>query len=153
LFKANFIELCGSVATTNTSVIQQRLIRADLHGAFVLVVKSTNPQFVNKSGFIIKETQKTFVVITKQDKVISIPKQGSIFNFDIQFMYGAELLGKSVKFDQNGSKSTNYGENVQNIDINSQIETSIMLYGSQFCIRPFERPTRKWKVAATIEMG
>ena len=152
LFRANFIELCGSVGTTNSSLIQQRLLRADLHGAFVLVVKSTNPMLVNKAGFIIKETQKTFVIITNQDKVITVPKQGTIFHFDIQFMYSPALFGKVVKSDEHGAALTNYSRNLPNMDTDHQIETCVVVYGNQFCIRPYERPTRKFKVTTTIEM-
>ncbi|KAK5578864.1 hypothetical protein RB653_008539 [Dictyostelium firmibasis] len=52
-----------------------KLLKADLHGAIIIVTKSKCPTFVGQKGIIIQETENTFKIITKENKLNIIPKE------------------------------------------------------------------------------
>ncbi|CAH1780482.1 unnamed protein product [Owenia fusiformis] len=68
------------------------MLRADYHGCLATVTKSKCPSYVGLTGIIIQETKNTFKIITKDDKIKTLPKENCVFTFiidDIQFtMYG-----------------------------------------------------------------
>jgi ribonuclease P protein subunit POP4 len=57
----------------------QVLAVADLHGALLAVFQSRNPQFVNVTGFVVQETENTFVLLQEKNSVITVPKSNCIF--------------------------------------------------------------------------
>ncbi|XP_033754362.1 ribonuclease P protein subunit p29-like isoform X2 [Pecten maximus] len=61
--------------------VQQRLLKADLHGSLLTVQRSKCPSYVGVTGIILQETRNTFLLITKENKVKCIPKQHSVFTF------------------------------------------------------------------------
>lgn len=108
----------------NVQVVQEHLLRADLHGARCMIHKATNPDLVTRSGIIMKETKYSLVLMTeKKNKMITVPKAGTVFQFNLDFLYPKK-----------------------------QMSPYFLLYGDQLLIRPFERPTRKFKVVSTIEL-
>ncbi|EGC32471.1 hypothetical protein DICPUDRAFT_81703 [Dictyostelium purpureum] len=56
-----------------------KFLRADLHGAFITVTKSTCPSLIGQKGLVIQETENTFKIITKENKVNIIPKEACYF--------------------------------------------------------------------------
>lgn len=48
---------------------EQKLIKADFHGAPFTVIQSTNPSYVGVSGIVIQETLSMFKIITKENKL------------------------------------------------------------------------------------
>lgn len=48
---------------------EQKLIKADFHGAPFTVIQSTNPSFVGVSGIVVQETLSMFKLITKENKL------------------------------------------------------------------------------------
>ncbi|KAM9995898.1 hypothetical protein ACTFIY_002098 [Dictyostelium cf. discoideum] len=52
-----------------------KLLKADLHGAIVIVTKSKCPTLVGQKGIIVQETENTFKIITKENKLNIIPKE------------------------------------------------------------------------------
>ncbi|ORX85144.1 RNase P/MRP, p29 subunit [Anaeromyces robustus] len=78
-------ELLGEIPTsTNYSVIYAKLLKADFHGSIITVVQSKCPSYIGKSGIILKETENTFNIITKENRLLIIPKAHSVFtiNYD-----------------------------------------------------------------------
>lgn len=70
-------EYIGSVIEDMKSDSDQlNLVRADFHGAYVVVCASLNPALIGHKGFIVQETKNTFKLITQQDRLIS--KQSSM---------------------------------------------------------------------------
>ncbi|ETN85391.1 hypothetical protein NECAME_06415 [Necator americanus] len=70
----------------------ERMLKADYHGALVLVAEAHNTTQARNYlstfnynigivGIILLETRQTFQLITKQDKYVVIPKQGTALQF------------------------------------------------------------------------
>lgn len=51
-----------------------RILRMDLHGALVEVLRSRDPGLVAKTGILVAETANTVMLVTKQDRVLTLPK-------------------------------------------------------------------------------
>lgn len=68
------------LATTRDSSIIYKL---DLHGCLLKCVASKNPTFVMVEGIVIQETKNTFILVLKTDRIVTLPKRDSIFEFDI----------------------------------------------------------------------
>lgn len=68
--------------------ISERIVRMDLHGAVVQVVRSKDPGLVGVRGILIAETANTILVVTKADRVITVPKSVAV----IRFVVGKKLV-------------------------------------------------------------
>ncbi|EIE88645.1 hypothetical protein G6F46_009416 [Rhizopus delemar] len=79
---------------------EQKLIKADFHGAPFTVIQSTNPSYVGVSGIVIQETLSMFKIITKENKLKQIPKNTSIFNIYVRQLdksftiYGQQFVSR-----------------------------------------------------------
>jgi ribonuclease P protein subunit POP4 len=58
--------------TTNATMVHQKLIKADLHGAILTVVQSKCPSNIGISGIVAKDTERTFSLITRDNKLKGI---------------------------------------------------------------------------------
>ncbi len=65
-----------------------RIVRMDLHGAPVEVVRSRDPGLVGVKGILIAETANTILVVTKKDRVLTIPKNITV----IRFVVGTKIV-------------------------------------------------------------
>jgi len=72
-------ELLGDIPTSNYSMIYSKLLKADFHGSVITVVQSKCPSYIGKSGILLKETENTFNIITKNNRLLIIPKVHSVF--------------------------------------------------------------------------
>jgi len=120
LWKGYMKELLGTLPCPNAIV--QKMVKADYHGSILSVVKSKCPSRVGVCGICIKETKGTFVLITKQDKMITVPKENSVFRFELEF--GNE----------------------------EDLPMVLDIYGNHFSNRSAERMTKKLKCKATIDL-
>ncbi|XP_054164483.1 ribonuclease P protein subunit p29-like [Oppia nitens] len=59
-----------------------KLIRADFHGAYVYVSAAANPTLVGVKGFVVYETKNTFKIVNKDNRLLTIPKNGTLFAFE-----------------------------------------------------------------------
>jgi ribonuclease P protein subunit POP4 len=68
------------------------LLKSDFHGAIVTVVKSKNPLNIGISGIVVIDTENTFQIMTRNNKLKVIPKVGNNFtvvvNNKIVTVYG-----------------------------------------------------------------
>lgn len=55
-----------------------RVLRMDLHGAPVEVVRSRDPGLVGLSGILVAETANTIIVITKKNRAKTVPKNVAV---------------------------------------------------------------------------
>lgn len=78
MWKAYIIEL---MQESKKNQLAQRLLTADLHGAYVVVTECKTSSFVGISGIMIRETTKTFGIIKQDNKFRVVPKHGSVFMF------------------------------------------------------------------------
>ncbi|KAI7851737.1 Rof/RNase P-like protein [Circinella umbellata] len=81
----------------------QKLLKADYHGAIIKVTKSSNPLLVGSTGIVIQETQNLFKIITKENKIKSIPKSKTVFQVELDIcactftLYGQQLLTRAAE--------------------------------------------------------
>merc|ERR1711931_78826 len=63
--------------------ISLKMSRADLHGSEMSVTASTCPSYVNTRGIVLQETKHTFILITPENLVRTVPKAHSEFTVHI----------------------------------------------------------------------
>lgn len=124
-----------------------KLVKADFHGAIILVCQSKNPCLVGISGIIIHETENAFKIITQSSAIKLLPKQNSIFTLSIP-LYSNLPASHTLRVplpipDQNAQ----FGVTVLDLP-HFQFE----LHGNQFRFRSAERAGRKFKHKETIEL-
>ncbi|KAI6218008.1 Ribonuclease P protein subunit p29 [Aphelenchoides fujianensis] len=75
---------CGyfqDVVELMTGPADPRLLKADFHGCLLRVAQAANPSQIGLHGIVVHESRNTFQMVTKKDKIIVIPKEGSTFQF------------------------------------------------------------------------
>ncbi|KAI0022509.1 ribonuclease P protein subunit p29 [Xylariomycetidae sp. FL0641] len=76
-------EILGSEVYTGGQGAAAKLSAADFHGAYVEVARSGCPSRVGIRGIVVKDSRFTFEVITQQNKIKIVPKEGTIFRFHV----------------------------------------------------------------------
>ncbi|XP_059215495.1 ribonuclease P protein subunit p29 [Centropristis striata] len=102
LWRQYIIDLCsGLKPESNPQFVQQKLLKADFHGAIITVVRSKCPSYVGTTGILVQEFKHVFKIITREDRLKVIPKRNSVFaveiNGFISHIYGS-------KFEQRASE-------------------------------------------------
>ncbi|XP_018613640.1 ribonuclease P protein subunit p29 [Scleropages formosus] len=100
LWKQYVRDLCnGLKPESNPQVIQNKLLKADFHGAVISVDRSKCPSYVGTTGILVQELKHVFKIITKEDKLKVIPKRGSVFSVEIDgfvsHIYGSRFQMRS----------------------------------------------------------
>ena len=67
-----------------------KLMSADFHGAEVEVVRSRCVGRVGIQGIVIKDAKFVFEIITPNNKLKTVPKEGTVFRVEIPAADGAE---------------------------------------------------------------
>ncbi|KLJ12544.1 ribonuclease P protein subunit POP4 [Blastomyces silverae] len=98
------------------------LASADFHGAELEVVRSRCVSRVGVKGIVVRDSKFTFVVVTEKDEAKTIPKEHTIFRFQVPL-------------------PTSGGEDMETDKSNLVFE----LHGSQFENRPVDRANKKFK--------
>jgi ribonuclease P protein subunit POP4 len=73
------------------------LASADYHGALVEVVRSRCGSRVGLQGIVVKDTKFTFEIVTKKDEVKIVPKEHTVFRFEIPLDRSAGDGGEEKK--------------------------------------------------------
>lgn len=72
------------------------ILRMDLHGCKLKCTASRNPTLVGAEGFVVQETKNTFQIIQPSNRLVTLPKRESIFEFQINNntyrIHGCNLL-------------------------------------------------------------
>ncbi|KAI6247704.1 hypothetical protein HI914_03933 [Erysiphe necator] len=127
-----------------------KLCSADFHGAELEVVRSRCVSRVGVKGIVVKDSKSIFELITAEDQVKIIPKEGTIFRFQLPI----PDISQSY-FDTESKKKFTSSIN----STESQVETSkpdtpkalekknvvFELHGDQFLYRATDRANRKFK--------
>jgi ribonuclease P protein subunit POP4 len=61
----------------------QLLVSADMHGAVLEVVRSRCVSRVGLKGIVVRDTKFTFEIITEKNVVKEIPKEHTVFRFEV----------------------------------------------------------------------
>ncbi|XP_060715223.1 ribonuclease P protein subunit p29 isoform X2 [Tachysurus vachellii] len=100
LWKQYITELCNGLRPDNNpQVMQQKLLKADFHGAVLTVVRSKCPSYVGSTGILVQELKHVFKIITKENRLKVIPKRNSVFSVDmgdfVTLIYGSKFEFRS----------------------------------------------------------
>jgi ribonuclease P protein subunit POP4 len=98
------------------------LVSADYHGALVEVVRSRCVSRVGLKGIVVKDTKFTFEVVTKKDVVKTVPKEHTVFRFEVPF------------------------EEDQTVEDASKKPLVFEIHGSQFQSRAPDRANKKFRL-------
>lgn len=83
------------------------LVSADFHGAVVEVMRSRCVSRVGLKGIVVKDTKFTFEVVTERNELKILPKEHSVFRFEVPFegnCAGETADGKPLVFEIYGSQ-------------------------------------------------
>ncbi|KAK5110836.1 hypothetical protein LTR62_005547 [Meristemomyces frigidus] len=85
------------------------LVSADYHGALVEVVRSRCHSRIGRKGIVVKDTKFTFEIVTESDDLKILPKEHSIFRFEVPFEAVPEgaVQPKPLVFEIHGSQFEN----------------------------------------------
>lgn len=122
-------EVLGGDIRAGGQAAAAKLSSADFHGAKVEVVRSKCPSRVGIHGIVIKDSKFVFEVITKGNKVKTVPKEGTLFRVEIPV--------ESEKIKESGT-----AEGAAQDDVPKMV---VELHGDQFQIRSVDRSTKKFK--------
>lgn len=105
------------------------LASADFHGAKIEVVRCGCVGRVGMKGIVVRDTKFTFVIVTDEDEVRTLPKRETVFQYEVPLP------------DENGQvpdeKESEGGKLV------------FELQGNQFETRPADRANKKFKWRTT----
>ncbi|KAI8051106.1 Rof/RNase P-like protein [Syncephalis plumigaleata] len=77
-----------------------KLLKADLHGSVMKVVRSRCPSYVGTTGIMIMETKNLFRIIDQRNRLISVPKANSVFALSINqheyIIYGSQFCYRAA---------------------------------------------------------
>uniref|UniRef100_A0A0K0ECH6 Ribonuclease P protein subunit p29 n=1 Tax=Strongyloides stercoralis TaxID=6248 RepID=A0A0K0ECH6_STRER len=76
-----WLEYFNNVICGGTCKIDERLLKIDYHGCLLLVSHANNKCNVGVNGFVVHESRQTFQLITKENKIKTIPKKDTVFQF------------------------------------------------------------------------
>eukprot|EP00897_Mesotaenium_endlicherianum_P010720 jgi/Mesen1/9677/ME000680S09090 len=81
----------------NNVVLHSRLLTADLHGA---ILEAKDPVQVARRGIVVRETARTFYLLTVDDALKMVPKQGTVFVCVLETLqvtlFGSNLMARNV---------------------------------------------------------
>lgn len=100
LWKEYITELMNN--SNNDDTILNKMLKADLHGAILTVINSTNKNNIGINGIVIFESKRTFNLLNKKNEIKTILKNGSIFEIEINngikiLIYGDNFIFKSAE--------------------------------------------------------
>ncbi|KAI0538049.1 RNase P/MRP, p29 subunit [Xylaria digitata] len=79
-------EILGTELYNGGQGAAAKLSAADFHGAEVEVSRSRCPSRVGVRGIVIKDSRFTFEIITRQNQVKTLPKEGTIFRVHVPLL-------------------------------------------------------------------
>ncbi len=83
----------------------QNVLRHELIGLDVLVVRASNPGHAGVSGRVTDETRNTLVILTGRGGEKQIPKRFSVFRFRLPDARPSTSTGRASKHSRNGGSA------------------------------------------------
>lgn len=117
----------ASQLSSNTT-LSARLLRVDLSGAIISLVRSSCPSRIGLRGIVLTETKEAFRIVTKKDRVLTIPKRDTVFEVVLPVRVGS-------------TEGAAGSENEQEMEGGTYM--SMTIFGSFFRYPAFERSKRK----------
>ncbi|KAH8780234.1 putative rRNA and tRNA processing protein [Diaporthe sp. PMI_573] len=121
-------EILGSEVYTGGQGAASKLSSADMHGAEVEVVRSGCVGRVGIKGIVIKDARFVFEVITPENKVKLVPKEGTLFRVEVP-----------------PPETVSDGEATEGEQATPKKSLVYEIHGDQFSVPSAERANRKFK--------
>ncbi|KAL8939921.1 MAG: hypothetical protein Q9211_002525 [Gyalolechia sp. 1 TL-2023] len=119
----------GKQAWVTAQAAGSKIVSADFHGAKLSVVRSKCVSLVGLEGIVVRDTKFTFQIITERNELKTLPKNHTIFQFQIpQPDIVAETSDKDIADGDMGANALVFE-----------------LHGDAFEHRAVERATKKFK--------
>ena len=89
--------------SNNEENILSKILKADLHGAILTVINSTNKNNIGISGIVLFESRRTFNLLNKKNEIKTIIKNGCVFETEMKYngmkiiIYGDNFIYKSAE--------------------------------------------------------
>ena len=80
----------------NRAPDESRVIKCDLHGAILTVVRSQIATVLGKRGIVVQESYKNFKLIGEDDRLVTVAKRHSIFSFTFGDQIVVRLFGDQI---------------------------------------------------------
>ncbi|KAJ6492795.1 Rof/RNase P-like protein [Mycena vitilis] len=136
----------GPPRALSGAAIHPKLLKADFHGSIMTVHQSKNTAILGISGIVIHETEGTFKVVTKENKLKVLPKQNSIFTFAVP-------VYSTLPPTHDASAPLPIPEPAEGLQtVLDGVHVRLELHGNQFCFRSADRAGRKFKAKESIEL-
>ena len=79
------------------SSICSKIVKADLNGAQITIVNTKNATQLGVSGLVVRETRRCLFVITPENEVKNVLKQGNVFELELQhYPFNVRMWGDSI---------------------------------------------------------
>ncbi|EXJ94277.1 hypothetical protein A1O1_02671 [Capronia coronata CBS 617.96] len=150
-------------ATTPMSTLSSKVITAqshgsllasaDFHGAEVEVVRCADPGRIGTKGIVVRDTKFTFVVVTPRNQVRTLPKENTVFRYEVCLPQPAPLDASLATAGQaepviDGHEHDDNDNDAEGHERQPQLQPQRLVFeihGNQFEFRPAERANRKFK--------
>ncbi|GAM90114.1 hypothetical protein ANO11243_081540 [Dothideomycetidae sp. 11243] len=73
----------GGKARMQADTAGPLLASADYHGCLIAVVRSGCVSRVGIRGIVVKDCRHVFEIVTRRDRVVTVPKEGTVFRFEV----------------------------------------------------------------------
>ncbi|CAM9230205.1 unnamed protein product [Scytosiphon promiscuus] len=100
-YAARLVSQFGS----DPKVLQQRILAADLQGCYLTVWRAAAPSLVNVAGIVLRETPKTFQLVTQEGKTKTIPKRSCA----VRLAFGGRVVnlnGRALEGRRGGGRKS-----------------------------------------------
>lgn len=117
-----------------------KLASADYHGARLVVVRSRCVDRVGVRGIVVRDTMGTFVLVTEKNEVKTVPKEGTVFRFEVPVdleRNGQDGEEKDVEMPDSGPADVAVMEKRKPLVFE--------LHGEQFKVRAPDRTNKKFR--------
>ena len=104
--------------TNNLDIINNKLLKCDLHGCCMEVYDSVNKTLVGIKGICIFESKKTFNLLSVDNKLRTILKKGTIFLINLPYgNYSTKIIGDNFIYRSAERTKTKF-KNKYNLNLN-----------------------------------
>lgn len=138
----------AAVAATGDAMlagdITDRVLRMDLHGAYVEIARSTAPEQVGWGGVVVQETENVLRVVTPADKLRALPKRQCDFVLYVPARRPAQQPRASDAGQQHaaGREPERCAHPERSAAMNM---ARVVVHGAMLAVRSAERSVRKPK--------
>jgi len=92
----NYKDLPTNPIDSRWETVNQKLIKADYHGAVVTITRSRSSNTVGTKGIIIQDTKNTLRLLSKDNVIRMIPKESCVFLIHLENNVKVQVFGKEL---------------------------------------------------------